>query len=235
MPSDALCHQTGRFLRFCRAWRFGPECESPSPQLHSNRFIQCRKYPFSIQFYRLLFDSLVISTAVLLSRMSPTRAETSRTLHPQPRLSPGTRRGPLHPARNPETTPGYPHTCSLSLFHSCTLCRSSSEKSEPLTPFFSAVPFHSFHSLLTFFRLTPVFASLTKSIPGYTPPLLFKRSKMECTVPFYANVSTSLFIQLPAAALRKLFTCRQPFRAPFFQPSSQLRFSFSLHLPARTT
>src|SRR5438045_8172062 len=104
---------------------------------------------------------------MLLSRMTPTRAEASGTLHPEPR-SPGTRCAPLHPARNPETTPEYPHTCTLPLFHSCTLCRNSSKKSEPLTPFFSAAPFHSFHSFVTLFCVSSLFATLTKT-PGGTP------------------------------------------------------------------
>jgi len=143
-------------------------------------------------FPHSLLNPLITSTAMLLSRMTPTRADRSRTLHLHPRRSP-------HPHFSPRSKPAQfsnpteffspaqvsspaaehatelprsfqPRTLALlrssirSLPHSSTLSYNSSRKSEPLTPLFSAASFHSFHSFLTLFRLTPVFATLTKAI-----------------------------------------------------------------------
>ena len=86
---------------------------------------------------------------------------------------PSNRYHPLSPAAPPEIATQFFHTCTISLFHSHTLPRDSPKKSHPLTPFLSAAPLHSFHSFPTLFRVTRLFATLTKNNPGYTPPAQF--------------------------------------------------------------
>src|SRR5579863_6361482 len=58
-------------------------------------------------------------------------------------------------------------TPSLRL-HSFALRSQKSKKSEPLTPFFSTRPLHSSSLFVTLKQINPVFATLSKSTPGYT-------------------------------------------------------------------
>jgi hypothetical protein len=73
---------------------------------------------------------------------------------------------PNRPSHIP-SAPNFPELSPLLATHTRT-----SHKSEllaPLTPFFSPKPFHSVATLFTLKPVSPVFATLTKSTPGYTP------------------------------------------------------------------
>ena len=133
---------------------------SSRPKLrHSNHAIQtCQKRPFSIHLPRSLYFTFRYDTSMLpcaMSSLPPAFRPPLCDLRVLCVKIPTELR--LGPAR------------SASTHHSLPIPARFLEKCDLLTPLLSIPRFHSFHSLLTLFLISPVFATLTKSTPGYTP------------------------------------------------------------------